>query len=174
MTLGDIAVGNLRRRKGKAFFVLAGLLIGVSTVVALLSLVAAMRQDINHKLEMYGANILIVPKTENLSLTYGGFSLGGVSFEMQEIREEELENIKKIANANNVAAVNSMLIPIATRIMVFVSGKKFQTYVKPMPASVSKMVCKIMTDTAIDPSTKNTERRRYTRLGLASPFVAAG
>ena len=104
MTLSDIAVGNLRRRKGKAFFVLAGLLIGVSTVVALLSLVAAMKQDINHKLEMYGANILIVPKTENLSLTYGGLSLGGVSFEMQEIREEELENIKKIANANNVAA----------------------------------------------------------------------
>ena len=110
MTLSDIAVGNLRRRKGKAFFVLAGLLIGVTTVVALLSLVAAMKQDINHKLEMYGANILIVPRTENLSLTYGGLSLGGVSFEMQEIREEELENIKKIENANNVAALGPMVL----------------------------------------------------------------
>jgi putative ABC transport system permease protein len=110
MTLGDIAIGNLRRRKGKAFFVLAGLLIGVSTVVALLSLVAAMKQDINHKLEMYGANILIVPKTENLSLTYGGLSLGGVSFEMREIKEEELQNIKKITNANNVAALGPMVL----------------------------------------------------------------
>lgn len=113
MTLGDIAISNLRRRKGKAFFVLAGLLIGVSTVVALLSLVAAMKQDINHKLEMYGANILIVPRTENLSLSYGGLSLGGVSFEMQEIREEELENIKKIENAANVAALGPMvLVPV--------------------------------------------------------------
>ena len=114
MTLGDIAASNLRRRKGKAFFVLAGLLIGVSTVVALLSLVAAMKQDISHKLEMYGANILIVPKTENLSLTYGGLSLGGVSFEMQEIKEEELANIKKITNANNVAALGPMVLGSVT------------------------------------------------------------
>jgi putative ABC transport system permease protein len=110
MTLRDIAVSNLRRRKGKAFFVLAGLLIGVSTVVALLSLVTAMKQDINHKLEMYGANILIVPKTENLSLTYGGLSLGGVSFEMQEIREKELESIRNIENAANVAALGPMVL----------------------------------------------------------------
>lgn len=119
MTLGDIAVSNLRRRKGKAFFVLTGLLIGVSTVVALLSLVAAMKADIGHKLEMYGANILIVPKTENLSLTYGGLSLGGVSFEMQEIREAELSNIKKIENAANVAALGPMVLGPVT-----VSGQR--------------------------------------------------
>ncbi|OPY88423.1 MAG: putative ABC transporter permease YknZ [Syntrophaceae bacterium PtaU1.Bin231] len=110
MRLRDIAVGNLRRRKAKAFFVLAGLFIGVATVVVLLSLVEAMKMDINHKLEMYGANILIVPKTENLSLTYGGLSLGGVSFEMQEIREEELEKIREIENAANVAAVGPMVL----------------------------------------------------------------
>ena len=130
MTLGDIAISNLRRRKGKAFFVLAGLLIGVSTVVALLSLVAAMKQDINHKLEMYGANILIVPKTENLSLTYGGLSLGGVSFEMQEIKEEELENIKKITNANNVAAVGPMVlgpVTVAGR-RLLMAGVDFQAF----------------------------------------------
>jgi putative ABC transport system permease protein len=119
MTLGDIAIGNLRRRKGKAFFVLAGLLIGVSTVVALLSLVEALKQDISHKLEMYGANILIVPKTENLSLTYGGLSLGGVSFEMQEIREEELAKIRTITNADNVAAVGPMVLGPVT-----VSGRR--------------------------------------------------
>jgi putative ABC transport system permease protein len=110
MTLRDIAVNNLRRRKTRALFVLAGLLIGVTTVVTLLTLVNAMKNDINHKLEMYGANILIVPKTENLSLTYGGLSLGGVSFEMQEIKEEELEKIKDIKNAANVAAVGPMVL----------------------------------------------------------------
>ena len=130
MTLGDIAISNLRRRKGKAFFVLAGLLIGVSTVVALLSLVSAMKEDINHKLEMYGANILIVPKTENLSLTYGGLSLGGISFEMQEIREEELENIKKIANANNVAALGPMVLgPVTVADQrLLMAGVDFQAF----------------------------------------------
>ena len=110
MTLKQIAISNLRRRKGRAVFVLAGLLIGVSTVVGLISLVQAMKNDINHKLEMYGANILIVPKTENLSLTYGGMSLSGVSFDMQEIRQEELEKIKTIKNAANVAAVGPMVL----------------------------------------------------------------
>jgi putative ABC transport system permease protein len=110
MTLKNIAIGNLRRRKTKALFVLAGLLIGVSTVVVLVSLVQVMREDINHKLEMYGANILITPKTENLSLTYGGLALGGVSFEMREIRQEELEKIKTIKNSANVAAVGPMVL----------------------------------------------------------------
>jgi putative ABC transport system permease protein len=105
MTLKNIAINNLRRRKARAIFVLAGLLIGVSTVVGLFSLVQEMKNDINHKLEMYGANILIVPKTENLSLTYGGLSLGGVSFDMKEIHQKELEKIKTIKNAPNPQSI---------------------------------------------------------------------
>ncbi len=110
MTLKNIVINNLRRRKARAIFVLVGLLIGVATVVGLISLVQEMKKDINHKLEMYGANILIVPKTENLSLTYGGMSLGGFSFDMQEIRQDEMARIKTIKNAANVAAVGPMVL----------------------------------------------------------------
>jgi putative ABC transport system permease protein len=130
MTLRDIAVKNLRRRKAKAAFILIGLLVGVSSVVAFLSLVEALTQDINQKLEEYGANILIVPKTENLSLTYGGLSLGGVSFDMQEIRQEELERIRTIQNAANVAAVGPMVLgaaEVAGR-RVMVAGMDFKVY----------------------------------------------
>ena len=70
MTLKDIALKNLMRRKGKAAFILAGLVIGVATVVTILSFANAMTNDINHKLEKYGANILVVPKTDNLTLSY--------------------------------------------------------------------------------------------------------
>ncbi|MBF0510224.1 MAG: ABC transporter permease [Deltaproteobacteria bacterium] len=112
MTLKDIAFKNLRRRKAKAGFILAGILIGVATMVTLISLIQAMTHDINHKLEKYGANILIVPKTESLSLTYGGLSVGGVSFEMQEIQEKDLARIKTIKNAANVAAVGPMVLGV--------------------------------------------------------------
>ena len=112
MTLKDIAFRNMMRRKAKAGFVLAGLLVGISTVVALLSLVEAMTRDINHKLEKYGANILVVPKTENLSLTYGGLSLGGVSFEMEEIREEDLKKVHGIKNAANIAALGPLVLGV--------------------------------------------------------------
>ena len=129
MNLRDISLLNLRRRKAKAGFVLAGLLIGVTTVVALLSLVQAMTEDINHKLEKFGANILVVPKTENLGLTYGGLSLGGVSFEMEEIRHADLARIDNIPNAGNVAAVGPMVLGVievnGTRVLL--SGVDFET-----------------------------------------------
>ena len=85
MTLRDIALLNLRRRKAKAAFVLAGLLVGVATVVALVTLFRSVSQDILHKMEKYGANIMVVPRTQNLSLSYGGISLGGVSFDTEPI-----------------------------------------------------------------------------------------
>ncbi len=112
MTLKHISFKNLIRRKGKALFVLAGLVIGVSTVVGIISFVEAMTSDINHKLEKYGANILIVPRTENLTLTYGGLSLGGVSFEMQEIRQEELARVGSIKNARNIAALGPLVLGV--------------------------------------------------------------
>jgi putative ABC transport system permease protein len=112
MTLKHISFKNLIRRKGKASFVLAGLVIGVSTVVGIISFVEAMTSDINHKLEKYGANILIVPRTENLTLTYGGLSLGGVSFEMEEIRQEELAQVSSIKNARNIAALGPLVLGV--------------------------------------------------------------
>jgi putative ABC transport system permease protein len=112
MTLKQISIKNLMRRKGKALFVLAGLVIGVSTVVGIISYIEAMTSDINHKLEKYGANILIVPRTENLTLTYGGLSLGGVSFEMQEIREAELARVSSIKNARNIAALGPLVLGV--------------------------------------------------------------
>jgi putative ABC transport system permease protein len=110
MTLKSIVLSNLKRRKTKAAFILVGLLIGVSAVVAFMSLVNALTHDINEKLEQYGANILVVPETENLSLSYGGLSLGGISFDMQEIRQESLAKLKSIKNAANVAAVGPMVL----------------------------------------------------------------
>ncbi len=112
MTLKHISFKNLIRRKGKASFVLAGLVIGVSTMVGIISFVDAMTSDINHKLEKYGANILIVPRTENLTLTYGGLTLGGVSFEMEEIRQEELARVSSIKNARNIAALGPLVLGV--------------------------------------------------------------
>ena len=112
MTLKNISFKNLIRRKGKVSFVLAGLIIGVSTVVGIISFVEAMTSDINHKLEKYGANILIVPRTENLTLSYGGLSIGGVSFEMEEIREEDLALVGSIKNARNIAALGPLVLGV--------------------------------------------------------------
>ena len=113
MNLNAISIKNLLRRKGKAAFVLAGLVIGVSTVVGIISYIEAMTSDINHKLEKFGANILVVPKTENLALSYGGLSLGGVSFEMEEIQQADLGRVSSIKNASNIAALGPLVLGVA-------------------------------------------------------------
>ncbi len=110
MNVGDISIKNLLRRKGRAAFLLGGLVIGISTVVAITSFAGSLTRDINEKIEKFGANILIVPKTENLSLTYGDFSMGGVSFEMKEIKESNIEKIYTIKNAGNIAATGPMVL----------------------------------------------------------------
>jgi putative ABC transport system permease protein len=113
MNLHTISIKNILRRKTKAAFVLAGLVVGVSTVVGIISAIEAMTNDINHKLEKFGANILIVPKTENLSLSYGGLSLGGVSFEMEEIRQSDLSRVSTIKNSANIAALGPVVLGVA-------------------------------------------------------------
>ena len=119
MRLHDIAFKNLLRRKGRAAFILAGLIIAVTTVVAVISFADTMARDINHKLEKYGANILIVPRTDNLALTYGGMTLGGVSFEMAPIRQANLARINTIKNAENIAAVGPITLG-----MVQINGQR--------------------------------------------------
>jgi putative ABC transport system permease protein len=110
MNIREIAVKNLLRRKSKAAFILAGLVIGVGTIVAVITYAETMAEDINHNLEKYGANILIVPHTDSLTLSYGGMTMGGVSFEMQPIAQSQVAEIRSIKNAGNLAAVGPIVL----------------------------------------------------------------
>lgn len=105
MNLRTIAFNNLRRRKARMAFLLAGLLIGVATVVTLLSLTTALTLDAEHKLDSYGANILITPKSEELAMSYGGITLGGVAVAHPEIPMAMLHQIGEIPNARNISAI---------------------------------------------------------------------
>lgn len=105
MNLRTIAFNNLRRRKSRLVFLVTGLLLGIATVVTLLSLTEALTMEAEHKLDSFGANILITPHSEELSLTYGGITLGGVSVDAHDIRQADLERIRTIRNSRNIAAV---------------------------------------------------------------------
>jgi len=105
MRLEHIVLHNLRRRKGRAIFLVIGLLIGVATVVTLLSLTDAMAQRAQHELENFGANIIIAPRTDQLALNYGGVQLGGVNLIASEIEQSSLQKIDTIRNRRNVATI---------------------------------------------------------------------
>jgi putative ABC transport system permease protein len=114
MRLTDISIKNLMRRKAKAGFIMAGLVVGVATMVAVIGFVRSMTAEINHKMERYGANILILPKTEDLQLSYGGINLGGVSFDVEQIRQADLQRLSGIKNAANIAATGPTLLGVVS------------------------------------------------------------
>lgn len=105
MRLHNISFGNIKRRKAKMFFLVLGLVIGLSTVVTLLSITESMTRDIEQRLNQFGANIVMVPRTDNLSLNYGGIDVGGVNYNVQELDHAQLAEIRTIKNAKNLAVI---------------------------------------------------------------------
>jgi len=105
LKLRNISFNNLRRRKGKMIFLLIGMLIGISAIVALLSIIESMTIDIEDRLDRFGANIVLVPKSEELALNYGGLSLGGVNYGIREFDEDRIPDIKKIENSKNLGII---------------------------------------------------------------------
>jgi putative ABC transport system permease protein len=114
VNLRRIALSNLRRRKSRAAFLVVGLAVGIATVVTLLTLSGALRVQAQNNLEHYGANIIVSPRTDDLSLTYGGVTLGGVSAGAREIREADITRIATIPNAKNIAVVAPELLGVVT------------------------------------------------------------
>jgi len=132
MRLHNISLNNLRRRKAKMAFLTVGLMVGIATIVTLITLTESMSRDIGQKMDEFGANILITPKSEDLAMNYGGISLGQVSFDQREIREVDLANIKSIKNSRNILSVSPKVLG-AARIRdksVLLVGVRFEDELK--------------------------------------------
>lgn len=112
MRISTIAWANLRRRKGKALFLVAGISIGIATAVALLTLSGMIRDEIGLQLDQYGANIVVVPKSNSLALDYGGVSVSGVSFDVTRLRDEDARRIREIPYRNRLAVVAPKILGV--------------------------------------------------------------
>jgi putative ABC transport system permease protein len=110
LTLRTIAFANLRRRKARAAFLIAGLLIGVGTVVALLTLAKSMTGEAKADLQSYGTNIVIQPKSQDVSLSYGGMTVGGVNVGVQSLDEADLERARAIPARASISVVAPELV----------------------------------------------------------------
>ena len=119
MRLRDISINNLRRRKGKVLFLILGLTIGITTVVALVSITRMMNEDLSNKLDEFGANILVIPRSDDFSLSYGGLNVGGVSVDTQTLKDSDIQKIRQIEVRENISTVSPKLIGV-----VEVEGKK--------------------------------------------------
>src|SRR6185369_16405252 len=110
MRVSTIALANLKRRKGKAAFLVLGIAIGIGTAVALLSLSGSIKEEIGSQLDRFGANIVVVPQSNSLSLDYGGVSVSSVSFDVQQLRNEDAKNALDIPYRNRISVVSPKLL----------------------------------------------------------------
>jgi putative ABC transport system permease protein len=103
MTPLKISLKNLLRRKGKSVFIVLAMVIGSGSFAAVKTYSDAMKISITHRLEKYGANIIITPGTDILDVPYNGMDMP-VSIAADDISEKDFERIRFIKNYANIAA----------------------------------------------------------------------
>ncbi len=100
MRLSDIALNNLRRRRAKSLFVLLGMIFGMGTIVTLFSITTAMEREMGARLQATGLRVMVAPRSESLSLSFGGIPVvSGLSFKAVELEEKILNQIRALPEA---------------------------------------------------------------------------
>ena len=135
MTLMQIAFNNLRRRKAKALFVMLGLAIGIATIVSVFSVLEAMKTEMSRQMAEYGANILITANTGELAFSYGGISIPGTLFDVEQLTTQDVSAIDRLQARQMVRTVVPKLLGVLTvngnEVIIAGSNLKGEFSIKP-------------------------------------------
>ena len=106
MNLFTIPLRNLGRRPLRTILLTTVFTIGVMSVVAIQQLSEVVGTNLEEKMNKFGANILITPKTESLAVSYGGLDLGNVAYGAHELESgPALNAIRSISLKDRLSAV---------------------------------------------------------------------
>ncbi|GAB4364755.1 MAG: ABC transporter permease [Deltaproteobacteria bacterium] len=105
MNLRKLAWKNLHRRKSRALFTGLGIFLGIGTFVALTSLTSQMEGAVQEKLDRYGANILVLPRTDQFSLGFGDIALGGTEVAHASLSIRDKAAITSIRHKDRLRSV---------------------------------------------------------------------
>ncbi len=106
MKLYQIVLKSITRRKKRMLYASLGVVIGVATIVAVLTIALAGETNIYGQLEKYGANLVVMPAISDIDVALGGLSLGTLAVGENYISENELPQIRQIADGKIRAALN--------------------------------------------------------------------
>jgi len=114
MKLYNISLQSLRRRKAKTIFLIIGLILSVASVVTLLTVSKNVNASIAANLDEFGANIIITPKSDDISINYSGLSINSVSYNNKELHTNDVEKIRTIKNKDNISIIAPKLLSVET------------------------------------------------------------
>lgn len=114
MNILTIPLRNIRRKPSKTLLLLLVFSLGVMSIVALYEVSQVVGEGLEKKLTAFGANIVISPATEKLSVSYGGFHMGDMLFDVHNLPEEQtVRTIRSIALQDRISAVAPKLVAMA-------------------------------------------------------------
>ncbi|MDD5503521.1 MAG: ABC transporter permease [Candidatus Thermoplasmatota archaeon] len=92
---GRILFRSMAKHKGRVALAVVSIIVGVSIASALVSVSSGIEEKIAAEFKAYGANILIVPKSETLQVQIGSINYGSVT-EQKYINESDLSALSSL------------------------------------------------------------------------------
>ena len=99
------------KRKSRIAIAVLSVIIGAAIATALLSVSMDVREKVGYEFRKYGANLMVVPKSDTIEVGFPGVDFGTVT-EQKYINESDLWKIKKIYWRNNVLGFAPFLYQI--------------------------------------------------------------
>ena len=184
MTILQIALRNLRQRKVKSIFVMLGLAIGIATIVSIYSVLETMKMEIKSQMTDYGANILITADTGELTFSYGGITIPGMLYDVEQLTTENVSAIDNLKSRSMIRAVVPKLMGmvVADGNEVIVAGSDLQSEfsIKPWLRIVNFLPTTVETSTGIDAGNAmsgeklNLNREDYENIELSESEIILG
>ncbi|XPV76238.1 MAG: ABC transporter permease [Desulfovibrio sp.] len=114
MNILTIPLRNTRKRWVKTLLLLCVFSLGVTSIISLHYVSNVVGHSLEEKLTAYGANILISPHRESLSISYGGFSMGDMSLGTDPLYEGDVQTrIKSIPLKDRISVIAPKLVSMA-------------------------------------------------------------
>ena len=103
-----LLVESFRRQRRRKLLAGIAILLGTTAVTAMLALATTVGDRIHKELAVYGANIIVYPKADQLEVKVGGVDIKPASSGTY-LKESDLEKLKTIFWANNITGVSPEL-----------------------------------------------------------------
>lgn len=111
MNILTIALRNARKKWVRTLLLLLVFTLGVVSIVSLNFVSRVVGEGLEKKLVSFGANILVSPRSEKLTVSYGGFALGDMLFDVTYLDEKDtIARIDAIALRKNVSVIAPKLV----------------------------------------------------------------
>jgi putative ABC transport system permease protein len=104
---------SLQKRKSRIAIAVVSVIIGAAIATALLSVSLDVTEKVGYEFRRYGANLMVVPKSDTIEVGFPGVDFGSVT-EQSYINESDLWKIKAISWRKNVLGFAPLLYQVVS------------------------------------------------------------